>query len=63
MRNSGSTIQSIALAVDNDQAGDNFVQKMQEYHFKNADEKVIKMKAAQPHKKWGKDWNDELIRS
>lgn len=56
----GLGIQSIALGVDNDAAGDAFVKEMQEYRFSNNLGKNIPIKAAQPNKKFGKDWNDQL---
>lgn len=56
----GKGIKSIALGVDNDEAGDNFIEKMKEYSFTNNQGEPIPITAAQPNKKYGKDWNDQL---
>ncbi|RHW55065.1 toprim domain-containing protein [Lactobacillus bombicola] len=56
----GKGIKSIALGVDNDEAGDNFIKKMKEYSFTNNQGEQIPITAAQPNKKYGKDWNDQL---
>lgn len=56
----GKGIKSIALGVDNDEAGDNFIEKMKEYSFTNNQGEQIPITAAQPNKKYGKDWNDQL---
>ncbi|WEV52120.1 toprim domain-containing protein (plasmid) [Lactobacillus sp. ESL0731] len=55
-----SGIKSIAFGVDNDEAGDNFIKTMQQYRFTNNQGDNVKLLSAQPNKKWGKDWNDEL---
>lgn len=57
---SGKALKSIAFGVDNDEAGTRFMKEMGQYSAKNNRGEVIKLKSAQPSKKYGKDWNDVL---
>lgn len=57
---SGSRLKSIALGVDNDDAGDKFVEKMQKFQARDIDGNVLQILSAQPNTKYGKDWNDVL---
>ncbi|MDT9612279.1 toprim domain-containing protein [Lactobacillus gasseri] len=57
---SGSRLKSIALGVDNDDAGNKFVEKMQKFQARDIDGNVLQILSAQPNTKYGKDWNDVL---
>jgi len=54
------SLKSIALGVDNDDAGDKFVEKMQKFQARDIDGNVLQILSAQPNTKYGKDWNDVL---
>lgn len=56
----GKKLKSIAFGVDNDEAGNKFMEKMSKLEAKNRDGESISLKSAQPSKKYGKDWNDVL---
>lgn len=57
---SRSRLKSIALGVDNDDAGNKFVEKMQKLQARDIDGNVLQILSAQPNTKYGKDWNDVL---
>jgi len=52
LKNEGKTLKTVALGVDNDEAGQNFVKDIQS--------KFSKVKYCKPSEKLGKDWNDTL---
>lgn len=55
-----SSIKTIALCVDNDNAGSNFCQTQTRYQFTNIAGKTISISTDQPETIHGKDWNDVL---
>lgn len=57
---SGSKLKSIALGVDNDDAGNNFVKEIQKFQAKDSEGNILPILSAQPNTKYGKDWNDVL---
>lgn len=61
LNQTGHTLKSIAFGVDNDDAGNKFMDELAKYNdFVNAKGQKIKLESRQPSKKFGKDWNDVL---
>lgn len=58
----GRQLKSVGLAVDNDEAGNNFVKKMQQFQARTGKEGKVHLnfESYQPSSKFGKDWNDVL---
>ena len=55
-----SGIQTIAIAVDNDAAGQKFAHEQSKYQFTNNMGKTVDFWESLPHKNISKDWNDVL---